>query len=155
VHDERGRIAQLIFGEPKKNYEDARSSLLTTVGVFLYNRWKADALGNLRALKEFLQHHEDIRQILRVEDIRNPKGLAFALADDAGLLPRLRQCFSHEGKKLLRKSGVEEKSDVYLANQLTNELNLAMTGCSLADDLGCEPRQPCAPSVPRARPTSR
>jgi acetyl/propionyl-CoA carboxylase alpha subunit/acetyl-CoA carboxylase beta subunit len=139
VHDERGRIAQLIFGEPKKNYEDARSSLLTTVGVFLYNRWKADALGNLRALKEFLQHHEDIRQILRVEDIRNPKGLAFALADDAGLLPRLRQCFSHEGKKLLRRAGVEEKSDVYLANQLTTELNLAMTGCSLADDLGGEP----------------
>ncbi|MEQ8483296.1 MAG: biotin carboxylase N-terminal domain-containing protein [Pseudomonadales bacterium] len=135
VHDERGRIAQLIFGEPKKNYEDARSGLLTTVGVFLYNRWKADAVGNLRALKDFLQRHEDIPQILRVEDIRNPKGLAFALADDADLLPMLRHCFSHEGKKLLRRAGIEEKSEVYLANQLTNELNLAMTGCDLAGAL--------------------
>src|SRR5690606_23286804 len=79
VHDERGRIAQLIFGEPKKNYEDARSALLTAVGVFLYNRWKGDAVGNLRALRGFLQHHEDIRQILRVEDISNPRGLALAL----------------------------------------------------------------------------
>ncbi len=144
VHDERGRIAQLIFGEPKKNYEDARSGLLTAVGVFLYNRWKSDAVGNLRALRGFLQHHEDIRQILRVEDITNPRELAFALADDAQLLPALRRCFSHEGRKLLRKAGVEEKSEVYLANQLTNELNLAITGggagsslaAALGDDAG-------------------
>ena len=135
VHDERGRIAQLIFGEPKKNYEDARAALIATVGVFLYNRWKADAMGNLRALRDFLQHHEDIRQILRVEDLANPRELALALADDVKLLPRLRRRFSHEGKKLLRKSGVEEKSEVYLANQLTNELNLAITGKTLATAL--------------------
>ncbi|HEX7035920.1 MAG TPA: biotin carboxylase N-terminal domain-containing protein [Pseudomonadales bacterium] len=138
VHDERGRIAQLIFGEPKKNYEDARSGLLTAVGVFLYNRWKGDAVGNLRALRGFLQHHEDIRQILRVEDISNPRGLALALADDTKLLPELRQRFSHEGRKLLRKSGIEEKSEVYLSNQLTNELNLVITGRSLAGRLGEE-----------------
>lgn len=138
VHDERGRIAQLIFGEPKKNYEDARSGLLTTVGVFLYNRWKADAVGNLRALRDFLRHHEDIRQILRVEDITDPAGLALALADDKKLLAQLRRRFSHEGKKLLRKSGVEEKSEVYLSNQLTNELNLAITGGSLASLVGDE-----------------
>ena len=136
VHDERGRIAQLIFGEPKKNYEDARSGLLTAVGIFLYNRWKSDALGNLRALKEFLQHHEDIKQILRVEDIGKPRELALALADDRQLLPWLRLCFSHEGKKLLRQSGVEEKSEIYLANQLTNELNLVIIGESLAPLLG-------------------
>jgi acetyl/propionyl-CoA carboxylase alpha subunit/acetyl-CoA carboxylase alpha subunit len=144
VHDERGRIAQMIFGEPKKNYEDARAGLITTVGVFLYNRWKADAMGNLRALKEFLQRHEDIRQILRVEDLKQPRELALALADDTKLLARLRRRFSHEGKKLLRKSGVEEKSEVYLSNQLTNELNLALTGKSLAslieDELGPQAR---------------
>jgi acetyl/propionyl-CoA carboxylase alpha subunit len=136
VHDERGRIAQFIFGEPKKNYEDARSGLLTSVGVFLYNRWKSDSLGNLRALKELLLRHEDIRQILRVEDISRPRELALALSGDQQLLPRFRQCFSHEGKKLLRKDGVEEKSEVYLANQLTNELNLVLTDESLAPLLG-------------------
>ncbi|MEQ8857718.1 MAG: biotin carboxylase N-terminal domain-containing protein [Pseudomonadales bacterium] len=140
VHDERGRIAQLIFGEPKKNYEDARAALVTTVGVFLYNRWKADAVGNLRALKDFLQHHEDVRQIFRVEDLTEPRSLAIALAADTRLLPRLRRRFSHEGRKLLRKSGVEEKSEVYLSNQLTNELNLVITVGSLAslveDELG-------------------
>lgn len=150
VHDERGRIAQLIFGEPKKNYEDARASLIATVGVFLYNRWKADAMGNLRALRDFLQHHEDIRQILRVEDLTSPRELALALAEDVKLLPRLRRRFSHEGKKLLRKAGVEEKSEVYLANQLTNELNLAITGKTLAtalDDAELGPRARAALSA--------
>jgi acetyl/propionyl-CoA carboxylase alpha subunit len=127
VHDERGRIAQFLFGEPKKNYEDARAHLLTTVGAFLYNRWKADASGNLRALREFLLRHEDVRQILQVDDIRHVKDLAFALASDTPLLPVLRERFSHEGKKLLARSGIEEKSEVYLGSQLTNELNLVIT----------------------------
>jgi acetyl/propionyl-CoA carboxylase alpha subunit len=131
VHDERGRIAQLLFGEPRKNYEEARSNLLSSVGIFLYNRWKGAAVGNLRALKEFLNHHEDTRQILTVNDLSDPRGLIEALRVDHGLLPHLRDCFTHEGKKLLGDEGVSEKSDVYLSNQLTAELNLAVTGAVL------------------------
>jgi len=135
VHDERGRIAQFLFGEPKKNFEDARLNLRSTVGIFLYNRWKSDAVGNLRALKEFLLRHEDIRQVLRIQDLVNPKSLAFALGGDARLLPILRERFSHEGKKLLARSGIDEKSDLYLLNQLTTELNLVITGGPLAERL--------------------
>ncbi|MDH3643148.1 MAG: carbamoyl-phosphate synthase large subunit, partial [Gammaproteobacteria bacterium] len=128
VHDERGRIAQLLFGEPRKNYEEARSHLLSSVGVFLYNRWKGESVGNLRALKDFLHHHEDTRQILTVDDLADPRGLIEALRADHAILPHLRECFTHEGKKLLGEEGVSEKSDVYLSNQLTAELNLAITG---------------------------
>ena len=128
VHDERGRIAQLLFGEPRKNYEEARSNLLGSVGVFLYNRWKGESVGNLRALKEFLHHHEDTRQILTIADLSDPRGLVAALRADPVMLPHLRNCFTHEGKKLLGQEGVDEKSDVYLSNQLTAELNLAITG---------------------------
>ena len=133
VHDERGRIAQLLFGEPKKNYEEARSNLISSVGVFLFNRWKSEAVGNLRALKEFLNHHLDIRQILQVADLSNSRSLVQALRADTTLLGVMRDCFSHEGKKLLRESGVEEKSDVFLSNQLTADLNLVITGRSLAE----------------------
>jgi acetyl/propionyl-CoA carboxylase alpha subunit len=136
VHDERGRLAQLLFGEPRKNFEDARANLLSTVGVFLYNRWKADAVGNLRALKEFLLSHDDIRQVLAVQDLVNPKALAYALGADTRLLPVLRERFSHEGKKLLARSAVEEKADLYLLNQLTTELNLVITGGPIAERLG-------------------
>ena len=43
MNDERGRLAQFIFGEPKQNYENARINLLSTVGSFLYNRWKKES----------------------------------------------------------------------------------------------------------------
>ncbi|MEM7079308.1 MAG: biotin carboxylase N-terminal domain-containing protein [Pseudomonadota bacterium] len=128
LHDERGRIAQLIFGEPKQNYEDARATLLSVVGVFLYNRWKGEAVGNLRALREYLHNHEDTRQILKVSDISNPQGLIGAIVEDDVLLEVLRERFSYEGNKLLSGAGVEDKSEVFLAKQITSELNLALTG---------------------------
>ncbi|MDP6374265.1 MAG: biotin carboxylase N-terminal domain-containing protein [Pseudomonadales bacterium] len=132
VHDERGRIAQLIFGEPRKNYEQARDLLIATVGVFLYNRWKAEAPGNLRALKEFLHRPDDTRLVFQTADISNPVGLVQAIRSDAALLDSMRDRFTHEGKKLLREGGTEEKSEAYLANQLTSELNLVLTGGELA-----------------------
>ena len=55
VNDERGRIAQMIFGEPKQNYENARNTVISSFGAFLYNRWKREAAGNLAALKDYLQ----------------------------------------------------------------------------------------------------
>ena len=41
-----GRIALMIFGEPKQKYEEARAGLLSALGVFLYNRWKNEAVSN-------------------------------------------------------------------------------------------------------------
>ncbi len=131
VHDERGRIAQLLFGEPKKNYEEARAVLLSSVGVFLYNRWKTEAVGNLRALKGYLAQPEDIRQILQITDIADPRELLGAIRA-SGLRSVLRGSFSHEGRKLLSEEQENrEKSDQYLRTQLTVELNLAITGTSL------------------------
>lgn len=133
--DERGRLAQLIFGEPKKNYEDARANLLAVVGAFLYNRWKAESVGNLRALRDFLKHHEDTRQILRVSDLVDPQGLLTDLRAEPELLGLLQRRFTHLGKKLLTDDGTQDKSDAYLRNQLTSELNLALTGDNLAEGL--------------------
>ena len=128
LHDERGRIAQLIFGEPKQNYEDARAALLSSVGTFLYNRWKGESVGNLRSLREYLHNHEDTRQILTVGDITDPRGLILALSRDSEMLAILRDRFSYEGKKLLALQGVDEKSDVFISRLITSELNLAITG---------------------------
>ena len=67
VNDERGRIAKMIFGEPKQNYENARNTVISSFGAFLYNRWKREAAGNLAALKDYLQDVTDTRQILQVD----------------------------------------------------------------------------------------
>ena len=59
VHDERGRLSQFLFGEPKKNYTEAREQLLTAVGMYLYNRWKTDAPGNFSMLGDYLREYQD------------------------------------------------------------------------------------------------
>ncbi|MFK7915933.1 MAG: biotin carboxylase N-terminal domain-containing protein [Pseudomonadales bacterium] len=135
---ERGRLGRLIFGEPIKNYEEARGNLLAVYGAFLYNRWKGEALGNLRALREYLHHHEDTRQILQIDDLTEPRELIKAIRKDERLYGALHERFTHEGKKLLQNEGTEQKSDLFVSTQLTSELNLALTGESLFDSIGTE-----------------
>ena len=48
----------------------------------------------------------------------------------------LRDRFTYEGKKLLSLKGLDEKSDVILAKQLTAELNLAITGEAMLGAIG-------------------
>jgi acetyl/propionyl-CoA carboxylase alpha subunit/acetyl-CoA carboxylase alpha subunit len=132
LDDERGRIAVLLFGEPKKNFEEARADLLTAMGMYLYNRWKMEAQGNMRALITYLQHYQDTRQLFRVTEISQPQNLIAALINDPLLLPLLRERMSHEGKKLLGERGTRDKSESYVRSQITAELNLVLTGGPLA-----------------------
>ena len=134
VHDERGRIAQLLFGEPQKNYQEARTQLLASVSLFLYNRWKAEAPANLRSLKRFLQNPDDTRGLFQVSDLVDPAGLVRALATDTEFETVIRERFSHEGKKLL-KSNPDDVSDAYLRNQLANEINLLIISGPLVDQI--------------------
>ncbi len=138
LNEERGRLGRLLFGEPQKNYNEARSALITRTGVYLYNRWKGEAVGNLRALIDLLSHHEDTDSILRVNDISEPRQFIEAIRMDGELYPHMLDRFSFQGKKLLAGRGVEDKSDAYLATQLTSELNLAITGAPLLPGLDIE-----------------
>jgi acetyl/propionyl-CoA carboxylase alpha subunit/acetyl-CoA carboxylase alpha subunit len=135
VHDERGRIAQLLFGEPKKNYEDARAQLLLTLATYLYNRWKNQARGNFEALLEHLRTPAATRLLLRTGDLRDATALAGQLREgDDALSVYLRERFSHEGRKLLSKKGLSDKSEGYVKSALAAELNLILTGHNLAPD---------------------
>ena len=136
VHDERGRIAQLLFGEPRKNYEEARAHLLNAVSMYLYNRWKSEAQGNLRALTGYLANHTDTRQLLNVATLLDPRALIEAVNSDQLLAPIFRERFTHEGKKLLGAQGLQDKSEGYLRSQLAAEINLLLTGGPLADAVG-------------------
>ena len=59
--EERGRIAQFIFGEPQANFETARNEICLVTGLHLYNRWKASAEDNLSALIDHLGDTETSR----------------------------------------------------------------------------------------------
>lgn len=132
IHDDRGRLGRLIFGEPQKNYEAARSELITTVGLYLYNRWKAEAVGNIRALRNTLQNPQDFNELYRAEDFTDAPAIAAVLGSDDELDAITRQRFSHEGRKLLRNQ-VADRADSALSALLANELNLLLTGGSIAE----------------------
>ena len=136
LHDARGRIAQFFFGERQKNYEDARAHLLSTVGMYLYNRWKIDAAGNFAALRAFAQNERQTRSLLRVAQIDNPQALIDAIREDTVLGPVLRTRFSHEGMKLFAAGA--EPSEAFAREQLAAELNMAITEAPLGDDLVIE-----------------
>ena len=136
MNDERGRIAQIIFGEPKQNYENARANLLSTAGVFLYNRWKKEARGNLEALQQYLQDDVSTRQILQVSDIADATGLLNAIVGDAEVKDLLYEKFSHEGRKLLDAGFVEETVSGFVAKQLVAELNMLIASGGLAESVG-------------------
>ena len=127
VHEERSRVQQFFLGEPKKNYEDARNHLLASVGMYLYNRWKSEAAGNLRTLKQYIEDYEDTRHLIRVDEILDPVGLVGAIRRDRNVGSTLRERFTHEGKKLLAMKNPDARSEAQLRSQLSTELNLAMT----------------------------
>ncbi|MBK88227.1 MAG: carbamoyl-phosphate synthase large subunit [Gammaproteobacteria bacterium] len=138
MNDERGRIAQMIFGEPKQNYENARANLLSTVGVFLYNRWKKEARGNLEALQQYLQDDVSTRQILQLNDIPDATALLNAIIANTDLKEVLYEQFSHEGRKLLDAGPVEDAVSGFVAKQLVAELNMLISSGALAERAGGE-----------------
>ena len=134
MNDERGRIAQMIFGEPKQNYENARANLLSTVGVFLYNRWKKEARGNLEALQQYLQDDVATRQILQLSEVTDAAALLNAIVNDTALKEQLYDQFSHEGRKLLDAGAVEGSVSGFVAKQLVAELNMLIANGALDGD---------------------
>ena len=105
VHDERGRIAQLLFGEPKKNYEEARANLLVRGRHLPLQPLESGSVGNLRALKEYLAQPErtSVRSC-KLGDIEDPRCCSTPSAHQA-LRSTPRESFSHEGRKLLSDTG--------------------------------------------------
>ena len=133
--EDRGRIAQLIFGEPQSNYESAKKEICLVSGLHLFNRWKASAEDNLSALIQHLGDTETSSYYLGTDEIKDVKGLLKALSEaDDPFRTDLKQRFSFEGKKLFDYSYIEEKNAIFLSGQLVSELNLVLEGGSLYDE---------------------
>lgn len=57
--DKRNRVASLIFGDPRTNFDLARDNLRMAYGFHLYNTWKAGARSNFLKLIARLVTEED------------------------------------------------------------------------------------------------
>lgn len=134
VDDERGRIAQFIFGEPKKNYEDAKKELCLNYGLHLYNRWKGGAQDNLEALIDYLQNYQVTRFLLKSGDVKDIRGLLGAMAEaQSPFIAHVKDRFSYEGKKLFDTDYLSQKSDAFIFGEVITEFNLILEGPSLYD----------------------
>jgi acetyl/propionyl-CoA carboxylase alpha subunit len=133
--EDRGRIAQFIFGEPQSNFENARKELCLVSGLHLFNRWKASAEDNLTALINHLRDTEISAFFLRTDEVNDVKGLLQSLSgSEDPFICDVKQRFSFEGKKLFDLSYIEDKNSVFLVSQLVSELNLILEGESLYND---------------------
>ena len=132
LSEERGRLAQFIFGEPQANFSASIKELCLVCGLHLYNRWKSGAEDNLSALIAYLENSESKKFFLLGSDIKDVKGLLKALSKANDPWRRkLKQYFSFEGKKLFDFAYVEEKSETALKQLLVPELNIIIEGPSL------------------------
>ena len=68
LNEERSTIGKFFFGEPKRNFQDARSELFFQTGLFLYNRWKGNARSNFLALMDHIKNYQNNLFLLRNED---------------------------------------------------------------------------------------
>ena len=132
--EERGRIAQFIFGEPQANFETAKKEVCLIAGLHLYNRWKASAEDNLGALIEHLGDTHTSSYFLGMGDVKDVKVLLQTLAEADGAFHQdLKRRFSYEGKQLFDLSWAEQKNSVFLVSQLVSELNMILESDSLYD----------------------
>ena len=130
---ERGRLAQLLLGEPEKNYTEAKAQLVKTLGMYLYNRFKDQAKDSLRLLRLALADEESLAAFVRLIDVREPRVLLKALRANKDLVRICRDQFSHEGRKLLTGSGAKDLSTGYVHSLLVAEINLLLTGPDIAE----------------------
>ena len=133
--DERGKIAQIFFGEPKENYANAKDDLCFVGGLHLYNRWKSSAADNLSALIQHLKDPETNAYLLSTDELGDVKALLIKISGSStDFITHLKSLFSFEGKKLFDLDYIESKNDSQLRGQLVSELNLIIETHSLFDE---------------------
>ena len=49
---ERNKISSMLLGDPKNNFKEAKYDLCFSLGFYLYNLWKANAIGNFKQLQQ-------------------------------------------------------------------------------------------------------
>ena len=134
LRESRNRLQRMLFGEPTRNFETARSNLFGSVGAFLVNRWKVDSTGNLKLLLDYLRHESARYDLIHPMELINPRELLLRIDHDPGFGSELRQRLTHQGTRIFHTSDVVDLPEEQLAQQLTLELNLAITGESFEGD---------------------
>lgn len=122
--ESRSSIGRFLFGEPKSNYLKAKQELCFTIGLYLFNRWKTDAMRNFEALGEYLKDYQQNRFLLRFDDILNAQAIAeFIEQSQVPLAFTMRESLPHEQRQEISQALKKEAAKGALKQAIIRALN--------------------------------
>ena len=121
--DNRGSLSRLFFGEPEDNYQKAKQDYCFSVGLYLFNRWKADADINFQELMNYIGDYQQSRFLLKQADVKDPSAiLAFIKKNEHPLAIYITESLDFDTQALLAEYNNEAPSKEIVAG-LTQALN--------------------------------
>lgn len=133
---ERNSIFKMFLGEPKDNYLKAKQELCFNLGLYLFNRWKADATKNFQGLIAYMEDYKQNRFLLRSDDILDPGAIAeFIFKNDHPLANLVLETVSHESQQKITASMQKEQSKGELNQLIAAALNKVLREDTISEEI--------------------
>ena len=134
--EERNTIFKMFLGEPKDNYLKAKQELCFKLGLYLFNRWKADATKNFQGLMTYLEDYKQNRFLLRADDILDASSIAeFIFKNEHPLAGLVLEKVSHESQQKITSAMKREQSKGQLNQLIAAALNKVLRDEPIAEDI--------------------
>ena len=122
--EERNTLFKMFLGEPKDNYLKAKQELCFNLGLYLFNRWKADANKNFQGLMAYMEDYKQNRFLLRSDDILDPAAIAeFIFKNEHPLASLVLSAVSHESQQKITTAMAKEQNKGELNQLIAAALN--------------------------------
>ena len=136
---ERNTIFKMFLGEPKDNYLKAKQELCFNLGLYLFNRWKADANKNFQGLMSYMEDYKQNRFLLRADDILDPAAIAeFIFKNDHALAGLILETVSHESQQKITTAMQKKHGKVELNQLIAAALNKVLRGNAISEEICTE-----------------
>ncbi len=133
---ERNTIFKMFLGEPKDNYLKAKQELCFNLGLYLFNRWKADANKNFQGLMAYMEDYKQNRFLLRSDDILDPAAIAeFIFKNDHPLATLVLETVSHESQQKITAAMQKEQHKGELNQLIAAALNKVLRDETINEDI--------------------
>jgi acetyl/propionyl-CoA carboxylase alpha subunit/acetyl-CoA carboxylase beta subunit len=134
--EERNSIFKMFLGEPKDNYLKAKQELCFNLGLYLFNRWKADATKNFQGLMAYMEDYKQNRFLLRADDILDAGSIAeFIFKNEHPLANLVLAKVSHESQQKITAAMQKEQSKGELNQLIAAALNKVLRDEPIADEI--------------------
>lgn len=134
--EERNSLFKMFLGEPKDNYLKAKQELCFNLGLYLFNRWKADATKNFQGLMAYMEDYKQNRFLLRADDILDASSIAeFLFKNEHPLASLVLAKVSHESQQKITAAMQKEQSKGELKQLIAAALNKVLRAEPITDEI--------------------